>query len=79
MVERSRVRVPASAAGEFSSPGSAFSADSCGHSAKKVRWLVTAKHIIMHPSTYVALHEVMRYGAWLYGVHRMRRDGGSFE
>ena len=28
MIERSRVRVPAGAAGEFSSPGSAFSADS---------------------------------------------------
>ena len=28
MIERSRVRIPAGAAGEFSSPGSTFSADS---------------------------------------------------
>ena len=28
MIERSQVRVPAGAAGEFSSPGSAFCADS---------------------------------------------------
>ena len=28
MIERSRVRVPSGAAGEFSSPGSTFSADS---------------------------------------------------
>ena len=28
MIERSRVRIPAGAAGEFSSPGSAFCADS---------------------------------------------------
>ena len=29
MIERSRVRVPAGTAGEFSSPGSTFCADSC--------------------------------------------------
>ena len=28
MIERSRVRIPAGTAGEFSSPGSTFSADS---------------------------------------------------
>ena len=31
----------------------------------------------MHPM-YVASHEVAWYGAWLYGVHRTRRDGSSF-
>ena len=31
----------------------------------------------IHPS-YVALHEVTCHGAWLYGVHRTRRDGSSF-
>ena len=45
MIERSRVRIPAGAAGEFSSPGSTFYADSYfgirqhekdpGHSAKR--------------------------------------------
>ena len=61
MIERSRVRIPAGTAGEFSSPGSTFSADSDfgirstpvlpqlhvknpGHSARKCRWQVTAKH-----------------------------------
>ena len=61
MTERSRVQIPAGAAGEFSSPGSTFCADSNfgirstpvlpqqhvkdpGHSAKKCRWQVTAKH-----------------------------------
>ena len=61
MIERSRVRIPAGTAGEFSSPGSTFCADSYfgirstpvlpqehvknpGHSAKKCRWQVTAKH-----------------------------------
>ena len=41
MIERSRVRIPAGTAGEFSSPGSTFCADSYfgirsipGHSAK---------------------------------------------
>ena len=56
MIERSRVRIPAGTAGEFSSP-STFCADSYfgirssirdvknpGHSAKKCRWQVTAKH-----------------------------------
>ena len=43
---------------------------------QKCRWQVTAKHactlrIIM------ALHEVTWHGAWLYGVHRTRRDGSS--
>ena len=31
----------------------------------------------MRPA-YVALHEVMWHGAWLYGVQRMRRDSSSF-
>ena len=29
MIEKSRVRIPAETAGEFSSPGSTFCADSC--------------------------------------------------
>ena len=60
MIERSRVRIPAGAAGEFSSPGSTFCADSFRypfHSSvtavarkrsrsfcQKQRWQVTAKH-----------------------------------
>ena len=60
MIERSRVRIPAGAVGEFSSPGSTFCADSFRypfHSrvtavarkrsrsfCQKSRWQVTAKH-----------------------------------
>ena len=43
----------------------------------KCRWHVTATHTCMHP-TYVALHEVMWHGAWLYGLHRRCLDGSSF-
>ena len=63
MIERSRVRVPAGTAGEFSSPGSTFCADSYFGIRSTPRVTAVA----------VALHEV----AWLYGVHRTRREGSS--
>ena len=60
MIERSRVRIPAGTAGEFSSPGSTFCADSFRYPfhprvtavarkksrsfCQKCRWQVTAKH-----------------------------------
>ena len=56
MIERSRVRIPAGTAGEFSSPGSTFCADSyfgirqniCyknpGHSAKSAGGRLQLKH-----------------------------------
>ena len=70
MTERSRVRIPAGVAGEFSSPGSTFCADSYFRVTavarirslsfcQKCRWQVTAK-TRMH-LTYVALHEVTGY------------------
>ena len=91
VIERSRVRIPAGAAGEFSSPGSTFCADShFGISCtpvlsavarqrslsfcQKGRWHVTAKH-----ACTLRMWLCMKlYGAWLYGVHRSRRDGSSF-
>ena len=93
MIERSRVRVPAGAAGEFSSPGSAFSADSYFGDPFHPRDTALARErsqsfcqkcrwqvttkLQMH-LTYVALHEVTWHGAWLYGVHCTQRDGSSF-
>ena len=90
MIERSRVRVPAGAAGEFSSPGSTFCADShlgirstprvtavarkrSRSLCQNCRWQVTR----MHPN-YVDLNQVMWHGAWLYSVHRTRREGSRF-
>ena len=86
---RTRVRLPAGALREFSSPGSAFCADlfsypfhtritavACKRSrsfCQKCRWRVTAKH-----ACTLRLHEVTCYGAWLYGVHRTCRDDNSF-
>ena len=62
VIKRSRVRVPAGAAGEFSSPGSTFCADSyfgirvtavarkrSRSFCQKCRWQVTAKHIYTLP------------------------------
>ena len=37
----------------------------------------SSTHMLQHP-TYVALHEVIWHGVWLYGVHRMCWDGSSF-
>ena len=90
MIERSRVRIPAGAAGEFSSPGSTFCADSFSVSVpsrvtavarkrsrslcQKCRWQVTAKHAC----TLRMWLYMKRHSAWLYGVHRTRRGGSSF-
>ena len=47
-----------------------------GHSAKSAGGrLQLSTHA---PYVYVALHEVMWYVAWLYGVHRTHLDGSSF-
>ena len=41
---------------------------------QKCRWQVTAKH-----TCTLCMWLCMKWhGAWLYGVHRMRRDGSSF-
>ena len=43
-------------------------------SCQKCRWQVTAKHAYT-----LRMWLCMKWhGAWLYGVHRMRRDGSSF-
>ena len=41
---------------------------------QKCRWPVTAKHAY----TLRMWLGMMWHGAWLYGVHRTRRDGSSF-
>ena len=42
--------------------------------SQKCKWQVTAKH-----ACTLRMWLCMKwYGAWLYGVHRMRRDGSSF-
>ena len=95
MIERSRVRIPAGAAGEFTSPGSTFCTDSYFgirppppppprvtavarkqslSFCQKCRWQVTAKHVC----TLRMWLCLMWHGAWLYGVHRTRRDGSNF-
>ena len=87
MIERSWVRIPAGVAGEFSSPGSTFCADSYfgirstavarkrpRSFCQKCGWQVTAKHACtLRMWLYMKWH-----GAWLYSVHRTRRDGSSF-
>ena len=91
MIERSRVRIPAGAAGEFSSPGSTFCADSfrCPFDPRvtavarkrslsfcqQCRWQVTAKHA--YTVTYVALHEVT-WSMVVWCTQDLRRDGCSF-
>ena len=91
MNERSRVRIPAGAAGEFSSPGSTFCADSFRYPfhprvtavarkrsrsfCQKCRWQVTAKHA--YTVTYVALHEVT-WSMVVWCTQDLRRDGCSF-
>ena len=86
MIERSRVWIPAGAAGEFSSPGSTLSrypfhprvtavARKRSRSfCQKCRWQVTDKHAY----TFRMWLCMKWHGAWLYGVHRTRRDGNSF-
>ena len=90
MIKRSWVRIPAGAAGEFSSPGSTFCADSYFsiHSTpmlphwvslprsfcQKCGWQVTAKY-----ACTLCMWLCMKlHGTWLYSVHRMCRDGSSF-
>ena len=41
---------------------------------QKCRWQVTVKYAC----TLRMWHCMKRHGAWLYGVHRTRRDGSSF-
>ena len=72
MVERrtcdpvSRVRVPAGAAGEYSSPGSAF----C--SLTRYRSTHSAVQVAgnMHTQNMASSKVTLQTGAWLHGVHR---------
>ena len=91
MIERSRVRIPAGAAGEFSSQGSTFCADSFRYPfhppvtavarkrarsfCQKCKWQFTAKH--GYAVTYVALHEVT-WSMVVWCTQDLRRDGCSF-
>ena len=91
MIERSRVRIPAGSAGEFSSPGSTFCADSFRYPfhprvtavarkrswsfCQKCRWQITVKHA--YTVTYVALHEVT-WNMVVWCTQDLRRDGCSF-
>ena len=91
MIERSQVRIPAGAAGEFSSPGSTFCADSFRYPfhprvtavarkrsrsfCQKCSWQATAKHA--YTVTYVALHEVT-WSIVVWCTQDLRRDGCSF-
>ena len=83
MIEKSRVRVSAGAAGEFSSPGSTFCAESFRYPFHPRVTAIARKQNLGHsarsaggslqlnthtPYIYMALHEVTY--AWLYGVHR---------
>ena len=85
MIERSRVRIPAGAAGEFSSLGSTFCTDSYfgirstpvkdpGHSAKLqvAGYCETRIHL-----TYVALHDA-KWSMVVWCTQNLRRDGSSF-
>ena len=79
VIERSRVRIPAGTAGEFSSPGStllfwyqfhprvtAVASKRSRSFCQKCRWQVTAKHAYTLRMWFC----MKRHGAWLYGVHR---------
>ena len=83
VIERSWVRIPAGAAGDCSSPGSTFYADSFQYLfhprvttaarkrpwsfCRKCRWQVTAKHAYT-----LRMWLCMKWhGAWLYGVYRI--------
>ena len=83
MIERSRVRIPAGAAGEFSSPGSTFCTDSYfGIRCTPVLTAVALKRsrsfcqkcrwqvTAKHAYTLRMWLCMKRHGAWLYGVHR---------
>ena len=90
MIEISWVQVSAGAAGEFSSSGSTFCADSYFSirstpvllqyhvkdpgHSAEVQWQVTAKHACI-----LCMWLCMKWhGAWLYDVHRTHRDSSSF-
>ena len=69
---------PCRSGGEFSSPGLIFCAAVARKRSRsfcqKCRWQVTAKH-----ACTLHMWVCMKWrGAWLYGVHRTRRDGTSF-
>ena len=77
---------PCWSGGRIFSPGSTFCADSYfgirsavarkrpRSFCQKCRWQVTAKHAYT-----LRMWLCMKWhGAWLYGVHRTRRDGSSF-
>ena len=83
MIERSLVRIPAGAAGEFSSPGSTFCADSnfwypfhprvTAVARKRSRsfWQKCRWQVTAkHAYTLRMWLCMKRHGAWLYGVHR---------
>ena len=87
MIERSRVRIPAGAAGEFSSPGSTFCTDSYFGIRPTPRVTAVARKNPCHSAksaggklplnfTYVTLHEV----TWcmvVWCTQNLRRDGSS--
>ena len=88
MIERSRVRIPAGAAGEFSSPGSTFCADSyfgirshpCVTAvARKRRRSFYQKRrwqvTAKHAYTLRMWLCMKWHGAWLYGVHYFSQLG----
>ena len=90
MIERSRGRIPAGAAGEFSSPGSNFCADLFWYPfhprvtaaarkrsrsfCQKRRWQVTTK-LAYTLRMWLCMK---RHGAWLYGVHRTCAETAAF-
>ena len=89
MIERSRVRIPAGAAGEFSSPWSTFCADlfrypfhprvtavarkDPGHSAKSAGGRLQVNTHAPYVCGFASTDMV--HGC---GIHRTRRDGSSF-
>ena len=92
-MERSRVRVPSGAAGQFSSPGSTFYADSLFrypfHPDQRVTAAARKRSrpfcqkcrwgvTAKHACTLRMWLCMKWHGAWLYGVHRTHRDGSSF-
>ena len=94
MIERSRVRVPAGAAGGFSSPGLTFCPDSFfgirstpvlpeWHVKKSRSFCQKYRELGFQLNTHAPYVCGFAWSdvawCWLYGVHRTRRDGNSFE
>ena len=90
MIERSRVRIPAGAAGEFSSPESTFCADSyfgirsVSHvtalARKRPRSFCRQKRRWQVTAKYaysLRIHLALHEVTWFMVVHRTRRDGSS--